>query len=342
MTQFFVCHSLIIFYFFLCLKVAVRLRPLREDEMVSKRKKKEENKENFMAWTVDVDDELDYMLEKRARGRKEGQTIFHIDRVYEETDYTEALYEDMVSPIIKGAIGGQHGTIFAYGPTGTGKSFTIQGGGGEKGMIQMACRELFDIIGSDNTREYIVKAGYFDIYNEQVRDLMGQDEADQGVKSRRATACVTTVNKSNVELPILNVREDAKTGDVYVDTSFQKVSNTENVIRLLHKGNRNRVTEKTELNNFSSRSHAIFRIIVESHERIDEDADTMDEGITVRNAVVNFVDLAGSESNMKAATKGKRQAEGGKINQRYVQIAAYSIVRVNCLLNISLIGSCVL
>ena len=305
--------------------VAVRLRPLNKDEMITKKKKKgDTSKEQFTAWSVDVDDELDYIMEKRVRTKKEGHNIFHVDRVYEETDHSEALYVDMVAPIMQGALSGRHGTVFAFGPTSTGKSYTIQGGSGAEGMIQMACKELFDRIGRDNQREYTVKAGYFEVYNEQVRDLMGQDEADQGPKSRRATACVTTVNKTNVELPICTVREDPKTGETYVDAAFQKVSNVENVIRVLHKGNRNRATEKTEQNQFSSRSHAIFRIIVESHEKMDEEAaDDMDEGIAILKAAVNFVDLAGSENSLRAATKGARKAEGGKINQRYVPFMQY-------------------
>jgi len=275
--------------------------------------KKTKDPEKLLGWKVEDDGDVDVLLQKGVRTKVEGKSMFHVDRVYEENDTIDALYDDICEPILTAVMSGQHGTIFAYGATGGGKSHTIQGGKGTNGVIQMAVRDLFFRIAEDNTREYTVHASYFEIYNEQVRDLMIEEEAaDQ--KSRRATAVITTVNKTNHELPILNIHEDPKTGDVAVDGQSTTVSTVENVTRVLHKGNRNRATEKTDTNKFSSRSHAIFRLTVQSHERLKEG--DVPETIPLRRSTFNFVDLAGSENSSKAGTSGRRKREGGKINQR--------------------------
>ena len=281
------------------------------------KKKKEVGPEAFMGWEVDDDGDFDVISQKGVRSKVEGKNMFHVDAVYEDHDKTDALYADICKPIMTAVMQGQHGTIFGYGQTGGGKSYTIQGGKGAKGIIQLAAKDLFQRIAEDSRREYSVKASYFEIYNEQVRDLMGFEETDDP-KSRRATAVITTVNKLDVDLPVLQIREESKGGDVGVNAQFTKVTSVENIKRLLHKGNRNRATEKTKSNEFSSRSHAIFRLVVESHVPVAGGAD-MDEGIKVRVAALNFVDLAGSENSMKAATSGKTKREGGKINQRYGQ-----------------------
>jgi Kinesin motor domain len=286
--------------------------------MVSKSKKKKDGgPEAFMGWEVDEDGDLDVLIQKGTRSKVEGKSMFHVDRIFEEQDKPETLYTEVCEPIMTAVLHGQHGTIFGYGQTGGGKSHTIQGGKGAKGIIQIAAKDLFQRIAEDTQREYTVRASYIEIYNEQVRDLMGFDE-DPDAKSRRATAVITTVNKLDVDLPVLEIHEDPKTGDTFVDAQTTKVTNIENVKRVLHKGNRNRATEDTGTNKFSSRSHAIFRLTIESHQRLEQDADTVD-AVRLRVATLTFVDLAGSENSAKAATSGKTKREGGKINQRYVE-----------------------
>lgn len=293
---------------------------MNKDEMVSKyKKKKEGGPEAFMGWDIDEDGDLDVLIQKGIRSKVEGKSMFHVDRVFEDRDKTELVYSDVCDPIVTAVINGQHGTIFGYGQTGGGKSYTIQGGKGAKGIIQLAAKDLFQRIAEDTQREYSVKASYFEIYNEQVRDLMGYDE-DPDAKSRRATAVITAIGARDIDLPVVNIREDPKGGDTYVEAQYSKVASIENIKRVLHKGNRNRATQETKSNKFSSRSHAIFRLTIESHDRIEQDADMVDM-VKLRVASLNFVDLAGSENSAKAATSGKTKREGGKINQRYVALA---------------------
>lgn len=314
------------------IKVAVKFRPISKGEMVSKsrRKQKEADPEAFMGWETLEDNGKDVVSQLGVRSTVEGKNMFHVDKVFEADDALADLYESVGEPVTDSVIFGLHGTIFAYGATGGGKSYTIQGGKQVDGIIQLAAKDLFEKIKRDYGREYTVKASYYEIYNEQVRDLLGSADEASDPKSRRATAVLTSVNKIDIDLPVLNIREDSRGGgDVSVDATTSTVANVDGIVRLLYKGNRNRATEKTDSNKFSSRSHAIFRLTVESHEALDEGADIDEtDGPIVRVAALNFVDLAGSENTAKASTTGLRRREGGKINQRYVPIKFQIVIRM--------------
>jgi centromeric protein E len=182
-----------------------------------------------------------------------------------------------------------------------GKTFTMQGGGNsvDTGIIQMAAVDLFRMIESSAQREYVVKAQYFEIYNEQIRDLL--------------LKTTTTSEKMNslLELPILSAQEDPVTRNVHVNAHEVKVNGVDDVCRLLSQGNRNRACAATNLNAQSSRSHAIFRLLLESRESRE-----LPDDQTMRVSVLNMVDLAGSENSKSAGVTGIRKREGGKINQR--------------------------
>jgi len=301
------------------MRVVVKFRPLLDHDMVSKSKRKtrEGDPDSFIGWDYSEDGSMDVIVQRGVRRTTEGKNQFHVDRVYDEDDDAEIIYADLGKPIIKGALEGKHATIFGFGATGGGKSYTIQGGKGINGIIQLAAKDLFKRIASDSSREYTVKASYIEIYNEEVRDLMADDDEENDPKSRRATAVISTLNKLNVDLPVLAIQSDSN-GGVSVNASETNVSNLQNIVRVLHKGNRNRATEKTDSNQFSSRSHAIFRLTVESHVHM-ANADVEDmKNIRSFVATVNFVDLAGSENSARAGTLGLRKRETGKINQRYV------------------------
>jgi len=98
------------------------------------------------------------------------------------------------------------------------------------------------------------------------------------------------------------------------DAEKKQVSSVDDVLKLLYAGNQNRAVATTILNDTSSRSHAIFRLTIESREHYGSHADDH----IIRVSALNFVDLAGSENTAKAATVGSRRRESGKINQRYV------------------------
>jgi hypothetical protein len=233
------------------------------------------------------------LFQKGAIRRTPGRTDFSFDAVFDENVHTSQVYQDIARPIVKGVASGRHGTIFSYGQTGMGKTFTMQGCGNsaDTGIIQMAAVDLFRMIeSSSRQRDYVVKAQYFEIYNEQIRDLLPK--------------ATTTCEKMNslLELPVLNV---------HVNAHEVKVNGVDDVCRLLSQGNRNRACAATNLNAQSSRSHAIFRLLLESRESRE-----LPDDQTMRVSVLNMVDLAGSENSKSAGVTGIRKREGGKINQR--------------------------
>lgn len=172
-----------------------------------------------------------------------------------------------------------------------GKTFTMQGGDDAhssnpqrpRGVIQLAAADLFDIIQKDTSRHWAVKASFIEIYNEDVRDLL----ATGGEESKNPSP--------------LTIREDAS-GNVRVDANQQTLKSVDDLVKMLHKGNARRVCASTEKNSRSSRSHAIFQVVIQS---------SADDG--KRSAVLNLVDLAGSEG--AGSNTGARRREGGKINQ---------------------------
>ena len=233
-----------------------------------------------------------------------GRNVFAMDAVFDTTDETKTVYTDMVKPIVLSAANGQHGTVFVYGQTGSGKTFTMQGGDVDpfigtkpKGLIQMAAADLFERIESSGTRDWTIKASFFEVYNEEVRDLLIPDD-DDSLSSICSRSC----------LPLLAVREDSN-GNVRVKAHEEVITSARDVSRILHKGNAHRACASTARNSRSSRSHAIFRLHIESRAKhYGDDASNM-----VRNSTLNLVDLAGSENGN--TTTGARKREGGKINQ---------------------------
>jgi centromeric protein E len=299
--------------------VAIRLRPLGTQELVQPRRSRRGSiLGEARAWSLRPEEATTIkassgrcgsgstLFQKGALRRTTGRTDFSFDAVFDENVHTSQVYQDIARPIVKGVASGRHGTIFSYGQTGMGKTFTMQGCGNSVdtanfGIIQMAAVDLFRMIESSSSqREYVVKAQYFEIYNEQIRDLLPKTQA----------SCEKT--NSLLELPVLSAQEDPVTQNVHVNAYEEKVNSVDDVCRLLRQGNQNRACAATNLNAQSSRSHGIFRLLLESRERRAGEADDQ----TMRVSVLNMVDLAGSENSLKAGVTGIRKREGGKINQR--------------------------
>lgn len=245
------------------------------------------------------------LVQKGTKGTP-GRHSFSFDTVFDEQTPTCEVYDRLARDAIQAVLAGKHATIFAYGQTGSGKTFTIQGDQevGSFGIIQLAAKDLFDkILGKTESDKVDVKAQYFEIYNEQVRDLLVEEFAESSRQN---------ISQHSNSPGIIKVRDDADGNPVVVATDVQ-VNNLDDVIRVLSQGNKNRITAATQKNKNSSRSHAIFRLTVEVRER--SNIDTM----RYRSAVLNLVDLAGSENGHHSGGTKIRLREGGKINQRYVR-----------------------
>jgi centromeric protein E len=250
--------------------------------------------------------------------RANGRTFFTFDKTFGEDSTTTQIYNDVAKKIVSSAVSGLNGTIFAYGQTSSGKTFTMLGGGLRQpevhGIIQMAGKDIFSQIAANPYRVFLLRVSFIEIYNEEVRDLLISGAA-QGSGA------------------VLAIREDPRHG-VFVNANETFVTDLETLISVMYAGEKNRAVGSTAMNERSSRSHTIFRITLESRKRKtasdeDEVSDYEDENKSdqtrlqdddddgaVRVSTLNLVDLAGSESVRHTGATGERQKEGGRINQR--------------------------
>ena len=180
---------------------------------------------------------------------------------------------------------GYNATVFAYGATGAGKTYTMLGNDDNPGIIFLTLRELFRSILLYQNRNYIIKLWYIEIYNENIRDLLAN-------------------NNENLEL-----REDPNKGIIINNVTEIITNSSEDILNLLKMGNKNRTTEETNANEASSRSHAILNIMVSYKEK------DLNENKEIKYAKLNLIDLAGSERASVTKNKGMRLIEGANINK---------------------------
>jgi centromeric protein E len=277
--------------------VAIRMRPLNKNEGEKQRVWKVLPTYNSITQTTNTG--------KPLSERVTGRTFFAFDKVFDEDINTIQVYDGVAKGIVASVVNGLNGTIFAYGQTSSGKTYTMQGSGTIQdgasaggGIVHMAARDIFSNIQSQPNRMFLVRASFLEIYNEEVRDLLS--------------------NSSST----LQIREDPRRG-VFVQSQEEMVTDFSSLLRLLFQGEKSRQVASTGMNERSSRSHTIFRITVESRENEESD-DGVDNEYTgssndgaVRISTLNLVDLAGSESVRHTGATGDRQKEGGMINQRY-------------------------
>ena len=178
---------------------------------------------------------------------------------------------------------------------------------GQAGIIQLVVSDLFRFsrMGENSSRDFNIKVSYVEVYNERIRDLLSDDLGDN-TSQGTPQGGPQVPNGDDIQIRV------SGTGEVTMNCVTKRVHTVEDVLELLIFGNSNRVVARTDMNNHSSRSHAIFRLTVESNAKgVGIGAEVM------RVADFNLVDLAGSESAKMSASSGKRQKEGAKINQRY-------------------------
>lgn len=207
----------------------------------------------------------------------------------------EKVFKDLGLDVLKAAFEGYNACVFAYGQTGSGKSYTMMGSPGDAGLIPRFCEGLFSRI-AEATRwdeaSFRTEVSYLEIYNERVRDLL----------RRKSTQ---TYN--------LRVREHPQDGPYVEDLSKHLVQNYSDVEELMEAGNINRTTASTDMNDVSSRSHAIFTI---NFTQAKFDAEMPSETVSK----IHLVDLAGSERADATGATGVRLKEGGNINKSLVTL----------------------
>ncbi|KAK0862059.1 hypothetical protein LTS02_007425 [Friedmanniomyces endolithicus] len=228
----------------------------------------------------------------------EGVKTFAFDKSYWSFDRDDShfagqedLHGDLGRPLLDNAFQGYNNCIFAYGQTGSGKSYSMMGYGEEEGVIPRICRDMFERIESmaknDANMTSTVEVSYLEIYNERVRDLLNPS------------------TKGN-----LKVREHPSTGPYVEDLAKLVVQNFLEIEHLMDEGNKARTVAATNMNETSSRSHAVFTLTL-TQRRHDVETNMSTEKV----AKISLVDLAGSERATSTGATGARLKEGAEINR---------------------------
>ncbi|RLN34346.1 centromere-associated protein E isoform X1 [Panicum miliaceum] len=215
---------------------------------------------------------------------------FEFDRIFGQECRTAEVYETRTKHIVDSVVRGFNGTVFAYGQTNSGKTYTMRGSANEPGIIPLAVDDLFQRIEKHMDREFLVRMSYMEIYNEEINDLL--------VPEHRK----------------LQIHESSEKGIFVAGLREEIVTCAEQVMDFMSFGESHRHIGETNMNLYSSRSHTIFRMVIESREKGD-DNEAEDSCDAVRVSVLNLVDLAGSERAAKTGAEGVRLKEGSHINK---------------------------
>ncbi|PPD95590.1 hypothetical protein GOBAR_DD07388 [Gossypium barbadense] len=233
---------------------------------------------------------------------KQIDRTFLFDKVFGPSSQQKELFDLAVSPIVNEVLEGYNCTIFAYGQTGTGKTYTMEGGARKKngefpsdaGVIPRSVKQIFDILEAQNA-EYSMKVTFLELYNEEITDLLAPEETMKFVD-----------DKSKKPIALM---EDGK-GGVFVRGLEEEIVTTANEIyKILEKGSAKRRTAETLLNKQSSRSHSIFSITIHIKECTPEGEEM------IKCGKLNLVDLAGSENISRSGAREGRAREAGEINK---------------------------
>ena len=200
---------------------------------------------------------------------------FTFDKVYPSETNQDIIFEQIAKPLISAAFEGINGTLFCYGQTASGKTYTMEGIPSDenlKGIIPRMMKFVFEIINSQSSEvEFSVKCQYYQIYNEKVQDLIDTRKSD------------------------LSIREDKNKGIWVGECTEEYIESEEEMLNFFNKGTENRIVSSTKMNAISSRSHSIFSVTIYQRNVITESSKT---------GKIYFVDLAGSEKMSKAGVEG--------------------------------------
>ncbi|XP_065783574.1 kinesin-like protein KIF17 isoform X2 [Muntiacus reevesi] len=258
-------------------KVVVRCRPMNQRE-----------RELNCRLVVTVDSARGQCFIQNPGAADQPPKQFTFDGAYYMDHFTEQIYNEIAYPLVEGVTEGYNGTIFAYGQTGSGKSFTMQGlpdPACHRGIIPRAFEHVFESVQCAENTKFLVRASYLEIYNEDVRDLLGADAKQK-----------------------LELKEHPEKGVYVKGLSMHTVHSVAQCERIMEAGWKNRAVGYTLMNKDSSRSHSIFTISIEIYAMDERGKDHL------RAGKLNLVDLAGSERQSKTGATGERLKEATKIN----------------------------
>ncbi|KAH6566484.1 hypothetical protein BASA50_011383 [Batrachochytrium salamandrivorans] len=268
--------------------VAVRIRPPSADELNQKG-----------IWVVDEQNSRislseDYAIETGRRRLDE----FHYDSVFQGSD-NHYMYDTAVKRAIASAMDGIDATVFAYGQTSSGKTYSMMGYEEQPGIIPQAVDDVFTFISTQSgDKEYLLRVSYMEIYNETIRDLLNPEQTNLCIHEHRTKGVYVSPLKEEI------------------------VTSPKQLMKVIARGESNRSVGATNFNSHSSRSHTIFTLTIESRKRSDSASRVTspvpgekfrkkdDKCVTLSH--LSLIDLAGSE---KATDDLERRKEGAYINK---------------------------
>lgn len=297
-----------------CIRVCIRVRPLLEHEDVEFwQTDKEKNiiyTDNYYSDQNEIINES-YALTNNlgnkslSYAKKDVKKLlidsiyapqkFSFDRVYSIDCDSQLIYKEMCKDVVSSALEGYNGSIFMYGQTTSGKTFTMLGSPNSPGILPCTLRDIFlkinKITNENPNISYKVYCSYIEIYNENIHDLL---------------------TDSN----FLKLIDDKKYGIIVAGAKKVRIENFETGIGIKDFGEENRKYRETLFNEYSSRSHSIFQIFIESFEAKDEG-----EFGKSKYSCLNLIDLAGSERINEYETKNITTGETGYINKSLFVLA---------------------
>ncbi|CAN1775592.1 Kinesin-like protein KIN-5D [Linum perenne] len=302
-------------------QVLLRCRPLNQDE-----------KQLVSPAVISCNEKKGIVTLVQNTAHKQIDKNYQFDKVFGPTCEQKLLFDTAVTPIVNEVLEGYNCTIFAYGQTGTGKTYTMEGGmvaevgrlldrdisshylfvppvlqpiasfllqdgefPSDAGIIPRAVQQIFEVLEA-RSEDYSMKVTFLELYNEEIMDLLDPDESP-------------TSSDEKPKKPIA-LLEDGKGGVFIRGLEQELVSSAKEIYRILEKGSARRQTAETLLNKTSSRSHTIFSITI----YIKEDGSSVGEEL-VKCGKLNLVDLAGSENISRSGAKEERAREAGEINK---------------------------
>ena len=261
-------------------QVCVRIRPL---EVAGGEKHAREQHED----AVQYQNKYGWRYDSRSIAPQSGAgadssegASFTFDNIFPPMTTTESIYKQVLSEIVQSTVEGYNGCIFAYGQTSSGKTFTMTGTRSSPGVIPQATAEVFSHVKSYPDREFFFRLSYIEIYNEVVIDLLDPTKTGLQIRSSDASSVVK----------IVGVTEKV-------------VTSAAEVLATVVMGETHRSVGSTDMNEKSSRSHTIFRLVIESKLKDVHSG----AGPEYRVSSLNLVDLAGSESASKSGVVGQRR-----------------------------------
>ncbi|XP_047518193.1 kinesin-like protein KIF18A isoform X1 [Pieris napi] len=276
------------------IKVVVRVRPLNMKEMQS-----------YNRIVVDVVDDKMLVFDPKEetrplfyqgvqqpnknflkRANKELKFVF--DDVCGQEASNQDVFETTTKEIISSLMEGYNCSVFAYGATGAGKTFTMIGTQENPGITYLTMEHLFYTIYSfKKDRDFDIGVSYIEVYNENVYDLLKPSSTP------------------------LQLREDSKNGVMVAGLSLHSIKTARELLNVLEDGNKNRTQHPTDANAESSRSHAVFQVYVKMRYKISSQ---------LRMVKLSMIDLAGSERASASGCKGDRFKEGANINKSLLSL----------------------